>query len=866
MLPPLAQMPALRWVASGLAVAMPMLVLLRWGGSGAWTLQLASLLTIALGIMTTMTTADRMRLPSSAVIHALLVPLLLIDAVQLLPVGFVHPWVLADAQELGAKTAVRSFDFGSGLEAMGWRCCLLIWALCALQLWRAVRSEVLLAVFIWVVSVHALGAMLLAVLAPDFPMAGGYSGRVRGTFTYPNHAAALWLMGLVLAIPWAIREAMAGRIFSLMAPALLLLGILTSASRSGTILAVLAVVVVGGWNLRGRVRWWAWPLVIASTITICLAVGLGQLGDRFSRLDGMEGQSLNGRLNLWSGGWSLVGDAGWLGFGANSVPLIWRRTGIDTFEPQGVRHLHNDYLELLVEQGWIAPFGLLLGLIVAAYRMRDMPQVNPQRRWLLTSIVTSLLAVLVFGAVDFPFQSPAVMLAVMYITVVFSIGKQRRSQALSHSTSRHRLSLAVLVVLAVGILLTDWKREGDSVQAWYAERNAGDSASSPLPVRSTLSAQYAIMSARQSLNAQAIGVGHDPSRVKKAMSLLDAHLGLGEAWVERARYALAQGDRPAMRRAVEAMELWCPGWPRAQDVAIWSWAAGGIDDDAGRRWAERLVRSDEPRSSAVVEQVATVLGKERFVADLLALPDNSAMLGASFEWLAHYASFDDWAKAVRKRLDRDGLHLAPHQVSLAQSLHAGGSWLVRVPKNDAALLAVIDQLRESGLPIPLALSSRCVDPPMALSLIDPDPNNKSEIENALTSFADWMAIPRVKVRRDELMALLRGLGGHPDDLTRGSRPDYLAAALVSTRDRMQQGRLRHLLEGYSVPRWRILPGGAWAWWLVSGSSAPVVVSPPRWSAVVVDGDVVAWIRGQSDLRLYVPRGLHRVAVLEFVVN
>ena len=81
--------------------------------------------------------------------------------------------------------------------------------------WRHANIASLVQALIVVGGLHAVFALIAGQLLPEFPVDRGYVGRIRGTFVYPNQAAACWRAAAAGGTPGLSRPQQNGPLASL---------------------------------------------------------------------------------------------------------------------------------------------------------------------------------------------------------------------------------------------------------------------------------------------------------------------------------------------------------------------------------------------------------------------------------------------------------------------------------------------------------------------------------------------------------------------------------------------------------------------------------------------------------------------------
>ena len=202
---------------------------------------------------------------------------------------------------------------------------------------------------------------------------------------------------------------MGWRVLLLVVLVVMAAALLLSQSRGalGSLLAGVLLMAGAGAVLRNEVRASGRILVAVALIAVAGAAwfGTGSLGDRLGVVidEGRE------RLLLWSFTLDMIRDYPWFGVGADNY--AWAITAYRDYLGRAVTvtHAHNDYLELMAEQGIAG--ALLAGTPVLLAVARMLDAYRQRRDGLLVGILfgalTAATAFLVHAAVEFNFQIPA---------------------------------------------------------------------------------------------------------------------------------------------------------------------------------------------------------------------------------------------------------------------------------------------------------------------------------------------------------------------------------------------------------------------------------------------------------------------------
>ena len=230
---------------------------------------------------------------------------------------------------------------------------------------------------VWVLVGFGLFEALYGVTQALIPQLGiwwvssEYSGLglSRGTYINRNHFAGLmgmlWpvALGMTLArgewegrkgVKAMLSEGYVGKqLIIFVIVVLMVLALIFSQSRAGIVGAFLGMAIFLGLlrTASGRFRW-GFRVIIMLLIALVAVyggrMGFDQIMDRFLQLETGAG----GRMDIWEPTWEMVVDHP-VGIGLGSYEIVEPvyvdpgRDGIRYF------HAHNDYLQLLVEAGWV---------------------------------------------------------------------------------------------------------------------------------------------------------------------------------------------------------------------------------------------------------------------------------------------------------------------------------------------------------------------------------------------------------------------------------------------------------------------------------------------------------------------------------
>jgi hypothetical protein len=271
--------------------------------------------------------------------------------------------------------------------------------------------------------------------------------------TYYAHGNAGAYLNLVL--PAAIALALRGflrrtepliRAVSVMLTLLLMVAAIANTSRGGQAVAALLVVALAICLrdvLFSRVRRMEKKTLLLAAGVIAFALlaiaGASHLDQSLGRWHELERQlERDGRWLASRAALRAVGEAGWVGFGPGTFRVVfpYYTNGLGP-KVEGVwRFLHEDYLQTLMEWGWIGSaawallfFGSMAAAVRTLRRRRTDSMLSGRQRLLLISSVLALAGIALHALVDFPLQIASLQFYVaVYVGTCWGVRPEVRSQ------------------------------------------------------------------------------------------------------------------------------------------------------------------------------------------------------------------------------------------------------------------------------------------------------------------------------------------------------------------------------------------------------------------------------------------------------
>ena len=185
----------------------------------------------------------------------------------------------------------------------------------------------------------------------------------------------------------------------------LLIGVVLSQSRAGVVgfgAALLVVLLLSQFNNRSKIS----PLVYVGSVVGGFIVAL--TSDVALRFQGLA-IGFDGRIEQWLPTYNKFQESWLLGFGGGNYEQVFKLRNFGELGPLIYDHAHNDYLEVLLEQGLVGAVILCVLSFYLIFRMikRYRKSQSLIRQKILLSCSFALVATMVHSFVDFPLQIPA---------------------------------------------------------------------------------------------------------------------------------------------------------------------------------------------------------------------------------------------------------------------------------------------------------------------------------------------------------------------------------------------------------------------------------------------------------------------------
>ena len=265
----------------------------------------------------------------------------------------------------------------------------------------------------------------LGVLWVDYVQA--YMGSARGTFVNRNHFAGfiemVWPLALAFTIAlggwrqgYSIKKILASERLNQQALlalgiVVLLLALLFSRSRAGIAGALMGFLTFfflarsGDKGMSGY-TWLLLSGISGMLLVYSMAIGVGSIMDRFFLLSGGDS-----RLDFWRDSLGIIKDHP-LGIGLRNFEKVYPVYNVSRLADKRLEYVHNDYLQILIETGWIGFLAILSGFLIfmgkSVYLIKRLnSKRDPMRFYLAVGAFSGLVSLAFHSFFDFNLQIPA---------------------------------------------------------------------------------------------------------------------------------------------------------------------------------------------------------------------------------------------------------------------------------------------------------------------------------------------------------------------------------------------------------------------------------------------------------------------------
>ncbi len=265
-----------------------------------------------------------------------------------------------------------------------------------------------------------------------------YMGNARGTFINRNHFAGfvemIWplMLGYALSITDlrnSLKNALASdslnrQALMALGIVILLLALLLSQSRAGIAGGLVGLATF--WSMtRPRIR----NIALTTRLTLCgialvliiysAVIGVGPVFERFLSID-----DSNSRIEIWRDSLAIFKDHPF-GIGLRNYENVFAVYNQSVSSEKLVNHAHNDYLQILIETGWIGFLTLVGGFLFfitkSARRIKRLDlRKDPLRFYLAVGAFSGLVSIAFHSFFDFNLQIPANCLYFVVLMAILS--------------------------------------------------------------------------------------------------------------------------------------------------------------------------------------------------------------------------------------------------------------------------------------------------------------------------------------------------------------------------------------------------------------------------------------------------------------
>ena len=252
-----------------------------------------------------------------------------------------------------------------------------------------------------------------------------YEGYARGTFINRNHFAGFIEMIWPLALGYAM--SLTGRVYSLktalasdrlnrqalmaLGIVILMLSLLFSRSRAGILSGFIGIITFSvvsrpTKNQKPNRSRWLFGGIFLLLGAYCVVIGIGPIVDRFLAIG-----NHNSRMDFWRDSIQIILDHPF-GIGLRNFETVFPIYNTSFISDKTVTFAHNDFLQFLVETGWLG-FLSLIGcyiyfLLKSRIHLKSIDnRHDPLRFYLAVGAFSGLISMTFHSFFDFNLQIPA---------------------------------------------------------------------------------------------------------------------------------------------------------------------------------------------------------------------------------------------------------------------------------------------------------------------------------------------------------------------------------------------------------------------------------------------------------------------------
>ncbi|UCD15362.1 MAG: O-antigen ligase family protein [Candidatus Omnitrophota bacterium] len=264
-----------------------------------------------------------------------------------------------------------------------------------------------------IITIWAAGLSLYGVMKKFFISGGWYPGGWAhdvsfSTFSHRNVYAGYMAMIAPLSIGYALScQDKYKKLFFVFLGTLISVSIFVSASRGGTASLIFALLLLAFLSFRGvslKNNLW---IIVAVIIFLTVLLFLGNIETLKDRIPASFGPyGLQGRLEIAKSGLTMIKDFPLFGIGLGNGHYI-----INIYTLGEEKWLHNEYLELILEAGYIAAFFafLFFAIVFKDILIQLQKQQDPFVRNVVAGGISGLFAVIIHSFFDVNFHIPATL-------------------------------------------------------------------------------------------------------------------------------------------------------------------------------------------------------------------------------------------------------------------------------------------------------------------------------------------------------------------------------------------------------------------------------------------------------------------------